>query len=179
MRCPFCAHDDSQVKDSRPSEDNTSIRRRRECAGCGARFTTHERAEGVSLGVRKRDGRREAFDRHKLLGGLLRAAAKRPVTVPELEAVADSIESEVRRQGGEAEAERVGELALRALISLDRVAAIRFASVYRNFDGLDDFEAELRALSAAPDPSDPQGSIASPAITVAGDTHRTRRGHAE
>ncbi len=179
MRCPLCAFDSTRVVDSRLTEPGDSVRRRRECAGCGARFTTHERAEGVSLGVRKRDGRREAFDRQKLLGGLLRAATKRPITVPELEAVADSIESEVRRQGGEAEAERVGELALRALIGLDRVAAIRFASVYRNFDGLDDFEAELRALSAAPDPSDPQGSISSPAITVAGDTNRTRRGHAE
>lgn len=136
--------------DSRLAEPGDSVRRRRECAGCGARFTTYERVEGMALGVRKRDGRLEAYDRQKLLGGLLRAATKRPVSVPELEGVASGIESQVRREGGEMEAERIGELALRGLIGLDRVAAIRFASVYRNFDGLDDFEAELRRLEAQP-----------------------------
>ena len=150
MLCPFCSFDATRVVDSRLAEPGDSVRRRRECAGCGARFTTYERVEGVSLGVRKRDGRLEAYDRQKLLGGLLRAATKRPVSVPQLEAVAHGIEAQVRRRGGELEAERIGELALRALIGLDRVAAIRFASVYRNFDGLDDFEAELRRLEAEP-----------------------------
>lgn len=138
--------------DSRLPEPGDSVRRRRECGGCGARFTTHERAEAVSLGVRKRDGRREAYDRQKLLAGLMRAVTKRPVAVPELEAVADSIENEVRRAGGEAGAEAIGELALRALVRLDRVAAIRFASVYRNFEGLEEFEAELRRVEAEPHP---------------------------
>ena len=199
MLCPYCSFDSTRVVDSRLSEPGDAVRRRRECAGCGARFTTLDRVEALSLGVRKRSGRREEFDRQKLLGGLLRAATKRPVTVPELEAVADSIESEVRRGGGEADAERIGELALRALIGLDRVAAIRFASVYRNFEGLDDFEAELRRLEdqpfpapeqlpiapllegsdPAPFPSDANGSIASPAMPVADDTTGTRRGHAE
>ena len=189
--------------DSRLAEPGDSVRRRRECAGCGARFTTYERVEGVSLGVRKRDGRLEAYDRQKLLGGLLRAATKRPVSVPQLESVANGIEAQVRRAGGEMEAERIGELALRALIALDRVAAIRFASVYRNFDGLDDFEAELRRLEAEPAavpdqlligpvidgadspvvPSGADGSMGrSPAAPAAGRLESratTRRAHAE
>ena len=199
MRCPLCSFDSTRVVDSRLSETGDAVRRRRECAGCGGRFTTHERAASVSLGVRKRDGRREAYDRQKLLGGLLRAATKRPVTVPELEAVADAIEAQVRRDGGETDAERIGEHALRALIGLDRVAAIRFASVYRNFDGLDDFEAELRRLEDEPLivpeqlpfspavggrdlPSDPSGSIASPVAPASGPSGETdvlRRSHAE
>jgi transcriptional repressor NrdR len=153
MRCPFCSFEATRVVDSRLTEPGDAVRRRRECGGCGSRFTTYERAEGVTLVVLKRDGRREPFDRQKLLGGLLRAATKRPVTVPELEAVADSIESEVRRAGGEAPAERIGELALRGLIELDRVAAIRFASVYRNFEDLAEFEAELRRLESEPIPT--------------------------
>lgn len=183
MRCPLCSFDSTRVVDSRLAEPGDSVRRRRECAGCGGRFTTHERVEALSLGVRKRDGRREAYDRQKLLGGLLRAATKRPVTVPELEAVADAIEAEVRREGGETDAERIGEHALRALIGLDRVAAIRFASVYRNFEGLDDFQAELQALSGdlpgPASPSDPQGSIASPVVGITGEANGTRRGHAD
>ncbi len=199
MRCPLCSFDSTRVVDSRLSEPGDAVRRRRECAGCGGRFTTHERAGAVSLGVLKRDGSREAYDRQKLLGGLMRAATKRPVTVPELEAVADTIEAQVRREGGETDAERIGEHALRALIGLDRVAAIRFASVYRNFDGLDDFEAELRRLESEPLvvpeqlrispavgggelPSDPNGSIASPvapATGPSGEFDAARRGHAE
>jgi transcriptional repressor NrdR len=205
MRCPFCSADKESLKviDSRTCENGRSIRRRRECLHCGKRFTTYERVEGVSLGVRKRDGRLEAYDRQKLLGGLLRAATKRPVSVPELEALAHGIEAQVRRQGSEMEAERIGELALRALIALDRVAAIRFASVYRNFDGLDDFEEELRRLesqpAAAPDqlligpvvdgadapvvPSGAKSSMGrSPAASAAGRPESratTRRVHAE
>ncbi len=203
MHCPYCSFDATRVVDSRLPEPGDSVRRRRECAGCGARFTTYERVEGVSLGVRKRDGRLEAYDRQKLLGGLLRAATKRPVSVPELEGVAQGIEAQVRRDGGQMEAERIGELALRALIGLDRVAAIRFASVYRNFDGLEDFEAELRRVEAQPAPvpdqlligpvvdgadpqavpSGPEGSMGrSPAVPPAGRPESrttTRRAHAE
>lgn len=175
MRCPLCAFDSTRVVDSRLTEPGDAIRRRRECAGCGGRFTTYERAEDVSLVVRKRDGRRERYDRQKLLGGLLRAATKRPVTVPQLEAVADAIESAARGQGGEADAEWIGELALRGLIRLDAVAAIRFASVYRNFEDLAQFAAEIRRLAsesvpgpdqmaleaalAGPVPSEPRRSI--------------------
>ena len=199
MRCPLCSFDSTRVVDSRLSEPGDAVRRRRECVGCGGRFTTYERAEAVSLGVRKRSGARQAYDRQKLLGGLMRAATKRPVTVPELEAVADAIEAQVRREGGETDAERIGEHALRALISLDRVAAIRFASVYRNFEGLEDFEAELRRLELeplmAPEqlpispavgggdlPSDAKGSIASPVAPATGHPGEfdvVRRGHAE
>jgi transcriptional repressor NrdR len=183
MRCPLCQFDSTRVVDSRLSEPGDAVRRRRECAGCGGRFTTYERAEAVSLGVRKRDGHREGYDRQKLLGGLLRAATKRPVSVPELEAIADGIEAEMRREGGEAGAERIGELALRALAGLDRVAAIRFASVYRNFDGPDDFLAELRALSASADTSDPESNISLSAATARGggsdQSDAVRRGHAE
>lgn len=183
MRCPLCSFDSTRVVDSRLSEPGDAVRRRRECAGCGGRFTTYERVEAASLGVRKRDGRREEYDRQKLLGGLLRAATKRPVSVPELEAIADGIESEMRRSGGEADAERIGELALRALARLDSVAAIRFASVYRNFAGLDDFEAELQALSEAAGPSEPRSNIGlSPAAAQRGvsrESNSPRRGHAE
>jgi transcriptional repressor NrdR len=152
MRCPYCSFDSTRVVDSRLPDPGDSVRRRRECEGCGTRFTTYERAESVSLGVRKRDGSTEPFDRQKLLGGLVRAVTKRPVTVPQLEAAAAAIEGHVRSAGGELDSERIGELALRALIGLDRVAAIRFASVYRNFEGLDDFEAELRRLAQEPSP---------------------------
>lgn len=155
--------------DSRLCEPGDAIRRRRECAGCGERFTTYERVEGIALTVRKRDGRAEPFDRDKLLGGLLRAATKRPLQVPELEALADSIAAAVRSQGGEAEVEFVGELALRGLISLDRVAAIRFASVYRRFEDLAEFEAELRRLEAEPITDADQLDLEAALAGVAGD----------
>lgn len=155
--------------DSRLCEPGDAIRRRRECAGCGERFTTYERVEGIALTVRKRDGRAEPFDRDKLLGGLLRAATKRPLQVPELEALADSIAAAVRSQGGEAEVEFVGELALRGLISLDRVAAIRFASVYRRFEDLAEFEAELRRLEAEPITDADQLDLEAALAGIAGD----------
>ena len=156
MRCPFCSSASTRVFDSRLTEPGDAVRRRRECVGCASRFTTYERAEPVSLVVRKRDGRREAFDRQKLLGGLLRAATKRPPSVPELEAVADRIAAWVRRSGGEADAGRIGELALRELVALDGVAAIRFAPVYRRFEDLAEYEAELRQLALEPVPSEHQ-----------------------
>ena len=175
MKCPFCEFESTRVADSRLCEPGDAVRRRRECADCGRRFTTYERVEGVALTVRKRDGSAEAFDRDKLLGGLLRAATKRPLKVPELETLADSIAAQVRVEGGEAAAEHVGELALRGLIALDRVAAIRFASVYRRFEDLSEFDAELQrlerepvpgadqlALEGAAIPSEPQASIAPP-----------------
>jgi transcriptional repressor NrdR len=156
VRCPYCDFDSTRVVDSRLTDPGDAVRRRRECGGCGARFTTYERAESLTLVVRKRDGRRETFDRQKLLGGLLRACAKRPVQVPELEALVDSIATEVRRHGGELDSVRIGELALRGLVSIDRVAGILFASVYRSFEDLDEFEAELRRLESEPIPGDDQ-----------------------
>jgi transcriptional repressor NrdR len=148
MQCPFCGSTQHRVVDSREAAD--AIRRRRQCEGCGQRFTTYERAETVRMHVVKRNGRREPFDRDKLLRGLQRAAAKRPIEPERLEQVVDSIEAAVRRQGGEAPAEWVGELALGGLARLDRVAAVMFASVYRSIEDLSAFEAELRRLESEP-----------------------------
>lgn len=149
MRCSYCGFESTRVVDSRLTDPGDSVRRRRECAGCGARFTTYERAE-LALSVVKRDGRREAFDRDKLLRGLQRAAAKRPIDPAHLEALVDSIASAVRRAGGEADAQDIGELALGGLARLDRVAAVMFASVYRSIEDLSEFEAELRRLESDP-----------------------------
>jgi len=146
MNCPFCASGSTRVVDSRATD---VVRRRRECEACGARFTTYERAE-LTLWIRKRDGRRERFDRDKLLRGLQRAAAKRPIEAELLEDLADSIGAAVLRNGGEADAETVGDLALGGLARLDRVAAVMFASVYRSIEDLSEFEAELRRLESEP-----------------------------
>ena len=177
MRCPYCSFESTRVVDSRLTEPGDAVRRRRQCAQCGERFTTYERAE-LALSVIKRNGRREPFDREKLLRGLQRAAAKRPIEAARLEELVDSIAAAVRRGGGEAHAEQVGDLALGGLARLDRVAAVMFASVYRAIEDLSEFEAELRRLEsepvAGPDqlaldpladqsiPSGPGSTIASP-----------------
>jgi transcriptional repressor NrdR len=148
MLCPYCGSTKNRVVDSREAAD--AIRRRRQCETCDQRFTTYERAEAVRMYVVKRDGRSEPFDRDKLLRGLQRAAAKRPIDPQRLEDVVDSIEVAVRREGGEAPAEWVGELALGGLARLDRVAAVMFASVYRSIEDLSAFEAELRRLESEP-----------------------------
>ena len=148
MQCPFCGSTQHRVVDSREAAD--AIRRRRQCENCDQRFTTYERAEAVRMHVVKRGGRREPFDRDKLLRGLQRAAAKRPIEPERLDEVVDSIEAAVRREGGEAPAEWVGELALGGLARLDRVAAVMFASVYRSIEDLSAFEAELRRLESEP-----------------------------
>jgi transcriptional repressor NrdR len=150
MRCPYCGSDQNKVVDSRDAGD--AIRRRRQCEACGERFTTYERVDALRMYVVKRDGRRERFDREKLLRGLERAAAagKRPIEPERLEEVADSIGDVVRSRGGEAPAELVGELALGGLARLDRVTALLFASVYRSIEDLAAFEAELRRLEAEP-----------------------------
>ena len=148
MQCPFCGSTQHRVVDSREAAD--AIRRRRQCEHCDQRFTTYERAESVRMHVVKRDGRREPFDRDKLLRGLQRAAAKRPIEPERLDEVVNSIEAAVRREGGEVPAEWVGELALGGLARLDRVAAVMFASVYRSIEDLSAFEAELRRLESEP-----------------------------
>lgn len=141
MRCPFCAHNDTQVKDSRPTEDNSAIRRRRYCPNCGARFTTFERVQLRELTVLKRTGQREPFDREKLLRSMRIALRKRPVEEDRIERVVNGI---VRRleSSGEVEiaVDNIGELVMEALLTLDKVAYIRFASVYRNFRETKDFE---------------------------------------
>src|SRR5258708_24328983 len=148
MQCPYCGSAQHRVVDSREAAE--AIRRRRQCEHCDERFTTYERVDTARLYVVKRDGRREPFDRDKLLRGLQRAAAKRPIEPERLEEVVTSIEAAVRREGGEVPAEWVGELALGALARLDRVAAVMFASVYRSIEDLSAFEAELRRLESEP-----------------------------
>jgi transcriptional repressor NrdR len=150
MRCPFCNDGESQVVDSRLSEAGDSVRRRRRCRVCDRRFTTYERYDQGPLYIRKRNGGREPFDRAKLLAGLERAAIKRPIEREQLEAVVDRIVAEVRSRGGAPTADEVGELALRGLRSLDAVAYVRFASVYRKFGDIAEFEAELKRLDAEP-----------------------------
>jgi len=150
MRCPFCGDGDSQVVDSRLSEAGDAVRRRRRCRVCDRRFTTYERYDQGPLYIRKRGGGREPFDRAKLLAGLERAAIKRPVERDQLEAVVDRIVAEVRARGGAPSADEVGELALRGLRELDPVAYVRFASVYRKFADVAEFEAELERLEAEP-----------------------------
>ena len=147
MKCPYCAYFDTSVLDSRDSEDISSIRRRRECLKCGKRFTTYERVESVDLYVIKKDGRREQFDRDKVLGGLLKATEKRPVSVEEVEKMVECIEQEIRKKDSiEVPSKSVGEIVMRKLKVLDKVAYIRFASVYRAFEDVESFEKEVRNL---------------------------------
>ena len=147
MRCPFCGNDDTQVKDSRPTEDNNAIRRRRQCTNCGARFTTFERVQLRELTVVKTNGKRETFDRDKLLRSMTIALRKRPVEADRIERVVNSI---VRRLESSGESEiptnLVGELMMDALLSLDQVGYVRFASVYRNFREARDFEEFIEKL---------------------------------
>jgi transcriptional repressor NrdR len=141
MRCPFCAHEDSQVKDSRPSEDNSAIRRRRHCPECGGRFTTFERVQLRELVVIKKSGRREAFDRDKLERSITHALRKRPVERERVERTITGIVRRLESMGeNEIPANVIGELVMQALASLDKVAYVRFASVYKNFRETRDFE---------------------------------------
>ena len=150
MKCPYCSFDESKVIDSRPADDGERIRRRRECLGCGKRFTTHEVIETVPIVVVKRDKSREVFNRSKLMGGFLRACEKRPVSMDQIEACIDSIESKL--QNGldrEVTSDKIGELAMDALRGLDDVAYIRFASVYKNFADIGTFREELNKLDSS------------------------------
>lgn len=141
MRCPFCGHDDTQVKDSRPTEDNTAIRRRRFCPGCGARFTTFERVQLRELTVLKRNNQREVFDRDKLARSMSIACRKRPVDPDRMERVVNGIVRRLESSGeSEIKVDAIGELVMEALAALDQVAYVRFASVYRNFREAKDFE---------------------------------------
>mgnify|MGYP002513676403 CR=1 FL=1 len=144
MRCPYCNAPESKVIDSRPTDESNSIRRRRECLGCGKRFTTYETVESVPLVVVKKDGSRESFDRQKLLNSMIKACGKRPVAFEELEQAVDSIESRLSNAlEKEVKSIRIGELAMDELRRIDEVAYIRFASVYRQFSDIDTFMQEL------------------------------------
>lgn len=147
MRCPFCGHAETKVVDSRVSESGDAIRRRRECLQCEQRFTTYERREEMPLMVVKRDSSREPFDRAKLLRGLIVATAKRDVTPQQLEGLIDGIESELHNSFSyEVRAKHLGDMVLKRLLDLDKVAYIRFASVYKQFQDLDEFTSELKKL---------------------------------
>jgi len=147
MKCPFCLHPKTRVLDKRDMEEADAIRRRRECLNCHKRFTTHERIEIVGFSVVKKDGTREAFDRRKLLDGLLRACEKRPIPVERIERLAGEIEADLRNiEDREVPSGTIGELVMDKLRNLDRVAYIRFASVYREFKDIRSFEKELREL---------------------------------
>lgn len=148
MRCPKCGCEESKVVDSRPSENNDAIRRRRECTECGYRFTTYERREELPLLVVKKDGRKETFDRQKPMRGLIAATIKREVPIEKLEELIDSIESEYHDKGRtEVTSEEIGTAILKRLAEIDKVAYVRFASVYRDFKDVDEFSEEIRSLS--------------------------------
>ena len=150
MHCPFCSSDESKVVDSRDSEAGDAIRRRRECLACERRYTTYERVEEVPLMVAKRDGGLEVFSRQKLLNGLLRAAEKRSIPIERLERAVDDIESDLRRVScRRVNTQLVGERALHHLRAVDKVAYVRFASVYRQFDDIEEFQQELTRLELA------------------------------
>ena len=147
MRCPYCHNPETSVLDSRDSEDLSTIRRRRECLSCQKRFTTYERIENIDLVVIKKDGRRENFDRNKLLNGILKACEKRPIGRELTENIVDKIELELRNlDSTEIPSQKIGELVMRKLRALDKVAYIRFASVYRQFTDIESFEKELKSL---------------------------------
>jgi transcriptional repressor NrdR len=156
MRCPGCGERETRVVDSRDLDDSATIRRRRECASCSARFTTYERVEAARLVVVKRDGTRQEFDRDKLASGLRKALTRRPVLDGAAERAADEIETELRAAGSsEIPSSRVGALAMDKLRGIDQIAYIRFASVYQSFEDLEDLKREVDTLYATRDPEIP------------------------
>lgn len=147
MRCPFCAHIEDKVVDSRESKDGDSIRRRRECLSCGRRFTSYERIDEVPYMVVKKGGRREIFDRNKILSGLLRACEKRPISVAQLEGIVDEVEKAVQDSTDrELATAEIGKIIMKRLKALDKVAYVRFASVYLEFEDVGEFMSELKTL---------------------------------
>ena len=148
MKCPYCAHEENQVLDSRDSEDLSAVRRRRECLKCSKRFTTYERVDTVDIFIIKKDGRREQFDRSKLLAGIKTACEKRPISMDTIEETVDEIEQNLRRRKTtEIPSKAIGEIVIRRLRALDKVAYIRFASVYRSFEDVESFEKEVQNLT--------------------------------
>lgn len=147
MKCPFCGYDDSKVIDSRPTDENTTIRRRRECLKCKKRFTTYEKIERVPIVIVKKDGTRQSFDRNKILNGLIRACEKRPVALSTLEAAVDNIEKTIyNSMSKEISSMEIGNLVMEELKKIDQVAYVRFASVYREFKDIDTFMKELESI---------------------------------
>jgi transcriptional repressor NrdR len=155
MRCPFCAHEDSQVKDSRPSEDGAAIRRRRQCEGCGARFTTFERVQLRDLTVAKKNGEREPFDRDKLARSIAIACRKRDISPDRIDRLISSIQRQLETRGDEVTTAQIGEAVMDGLKALDHVAYIRFASVYKDFSEPGDFAEIAGAVEDEPAPEKP------------------------
>lgn len=149
MKCPFCSHDDTRVVDSRLGKEGNNIRRRRECIDCERRFTTYERIEETLPLVIKKDGRRETFDRQKIIGGMQRACEKRPVSIATIETAVEQLEQSLLECGEkEIDSSRIGEYIMQALQSIDEVAYVRFASVYRQFRDINEFMSELNEILA-------------------------------
>ncbi len=147
MKCPFCDHTEDKVIDSRSSNEDKSVRRRRECLKCKKRFTTYEYVEEIPLMVIKKDGRREPFDRNKIINGILKSCEKRPVSMEKVEAIVDKVEKELQNSfDKEVKAQEIGELVMEHLHTLDEVAYVRFASVYRQFKDINHFMKELKDL---------------------------------
>lgn len=147
MKCPFCSHENTRVIDSRPAEDNNSIRRRRVCDECGKRFTTYEKIETIPLIIIKKDNNREAYDRAKIEAGVLRACHKRPVSAQQITTLVDEVENEIfNREEREIPSGIIGELLMNKLKDLDAVAYVRFASVYREFKDVNTFMDELKSV---------------------------------
>ncbi len=147
MRCPYCAHLEDKVVDSRESKDGDSIRRRRECLGCTRRFTSYERIDEIPFMVVKKDGKRESFDRNKVLAGLFRACEKRPISTSQLEEIVDEVEKNVQDSlDRELATTEIGKIIMRRLKMLDKVAYVRFASVYLEFADVSEFMTELKVL---------------------------------
>ena len=147
MKCPFCGYKEDKVVDSRATAEESAVRRRRECLKCGKRFTTYEYVEEVSLMVIKKDGRREPFDRKKLLSGIMKACEKRPVSIEKMEDIATSIERTIQRKSDrEVNSQDIGGLVMEKLRLLDDVAYVRFASVYRQFKDVSQFMKELKVM---------------------------------
>lgn len=147
MKCPFCTCEEDKVVDSRSSREGKAIRRRRECLSCGQRFTTYEYVETMPLTIVKADGRREPYDRQKILSGLHTACKKRPISTETIEQMADQIENQLQGMAeGEVSSKQVGEMAMKALYQVDEVAYIRFASVYRKFKEIKEFLSEISVM---------------------------------
>ena len=147
MKCPYCNNEETQVIDTRETENLEATRRRRECLKCGKRFTTYERVEEADIVVVKKDGKRERFERKKLLNGILKACEKRDIPLDKIEKLADEVESDLRKRDSvEVESKVIGEIAMKKLKTLDKIAYIRFASVYREFEDIERFEEELEKL---------------------------------
>jgi transcriptional repressor NrdR len=164
MKCPYCGYQDSKVVDSRSFGDG--IRRRRECLDCGARFTTHERFQAATFQVIKKDKRREEFSRDKLLAGVRKACAKRPVSNQDIERLVDQIETDLQHLGRvEVPSSVVGEMVMKHLKTLDRIAYIRFASVYRKFADVDSFQREIEDLLKGHDKDEKEAGAQLPLIT--------------